>query len=143
MNVLMVGTGKGSWQMRGEQLGAALGARVTSAPSREDLHWSDVVVLIKRAALQWCRHVHAAGKPLVWDALDFWSQPAQNGLHDGAAITLLHQQIAAIRPTLVIGATDAMARACDGVYLPHQGWPGLAPTPARPFVEVEIGRAHV
>ena len=32
MKILICGAGKGSWTMRGQQLGAAIGARVTSAP---------------------------------------------------------------------------------------------------------------
>jgi hypothetical protein len=93
------------------------------------------VVLVKRAGLQWCRHVRAAGKPIVWDALDFWSQPAQNAMSEAQAVQLLHQQIAQIQPALVIGATVAMATACDGFYLPHQAWPTLAPTPARARIQ--------
>lgn len=134
MNVLIVGGGKGSWEMRGLQLGAALGARVSTAPTAEDIRWADLVVLVKRAATQWSHQVRAANKPIVWDALDFWSQPAHNGLSEAEAVALLNRQIAQIQPALVIGATESMARACGGVYLPHHPWSGLAPTPARPQV---------
>ncbi len=124
----MVGSGKGSFEMRGRQLGAALGARVCTAPSESDLRWADVVVLIKRAGLAWCDYVHTFDKPIVWDALDFWEQPSQNGLSEMDARALLQRTIAKIRPTLTIGATQAMADACGGVYLPHHSWEGLTPT---------------
>lgn len=131
MNLLVVGFGKGSWTMRGEQLGAALGARVTSSPVPADFAWADVVVLVKRAAFRFADGVRRAGKPIVWDALDFWSQPAQNRYAEAQARALLRSQLAIIRPTLTIGATVEMAVAAGGVCLPHHGWIGLRPTPPR------------
>jgi hypothetical protein len=116
--------------MRAVQLGAALGARVRSSLAPADLAWADVVVLVKRAIVQ-ADQVHAAKKPLVWDALDFWQQPAQNGLTEMQARALLADWIRRYRPTLTIGATQAMADACGGVYLPHHGHAGLVPTEAR------------
>ncbi len=136
MNVLMLGNGKGSWIMRGQQLGAALGARVTSSPTAADFGWSDVVVLVKRAGAVFATQAHQADRPVVWDALDFWSQPRDHRLSASQAKALLHAQIRVIKPALVIGATEAMAQACDGVYLPHHSWEGLVPTPARELVSV-------
>ncbi len=136
MNVLIVGNGKGSWTMRGLQLGAALGARVTSVPTAADFGWSDVVVLVKRAGAVFATQAHHADRPVVWDALDFWSQPRDHRLTASQATALLHAQIRVIKPALTIGATEAMAQACDGVYLPHHSWAGLSPTPAREVVSV-------
>lgn len=136
MNILMVGNGKaGSWQIRGVQLGAAIGARVTTSPVDADWRWADLVVLIKRWGSQFASTAHHYGLPIVWDALDFWGQPAQNGLTEPAARALLAQQIALIRPALVIGATEAMAKAAGGVYLPHHSWERLTPTPPREHVQ--------
>ncbi len=135
MNVLLVGAGKGSWTMRGVQLGAALGARVTSSPTVGDFGWSDVVVLVKRAGAVYATQAQKAGRPIVWDALDFWSQPGDHRLTASQATALLHAQIRVIKPALTIGATEAMAQACDGVYLAHHSWAGLHPTPARERVE--------
>jgi hypothetical protein len=135
VNVLIVGSGKGSWDMRGLQLGAAIGARVTSATNDHDLHWADLVVLVKRAMLNFGRHVAKFSKPVVWDALDFWSQPAQNQADEATALALFQQHVASVRPVAVICATDAMARDCGGVYLPHHSWKGLTPTPARESVQ--------
>lgn len=135
MNVLIVGSGKGSWAMRGEQLGRAIGARLAVTPLPADLAWADVVVLVKRAIVQ-ADTVHAAGKPLVWDALDFWSQPAQNGLSEVDARALLADWQRRYRPTLTIGATQAMADAAGGAYLPHHGHQALRITDARPCAVV-------
>ncbi len=137
MNVLIVGGSKaGSWQMRGLELGAAIGARVTSAPTPKDFGWSEVVVLVKRAGAVYAKLAHQADRPVVWDALDFWSQPGDHRLTESQAKALLHAQIRVIKPALVIGATEAMARACDGVFLTHHSWQGLHPTPAREVVSV-------
>jgi len=138
MKILFVGNGNGSWKIRGEQLGAALGARVTSVPRAADFVWADVVVLVKHAGAAFAEAVHRARKPLVWDALDFWRQPEENGLDESQARALLQKQIATIRPSLTIGATEAMAAACGGVYLPHHSWQGLSPTPARDVVTTVV-----
>lgn len=136
MKILILGNSKGSGEVRGVQLGAALGARVMTAPSHDDLHWADVVVLLKRAAKDWASTVHQARKPLVWDALDFWAQPDENHFSEAQARVLLQRWITLIRPALVIGATEAMATAAQGVFLPHHAWPGLTPSPAREHVKV-------
>lgn len=130
MNILIVGSGKGSWSMRGLQLGAALGARVTSAPSDADWRWADRVVLVKRAGVSFAPIARQFSVPIVWDAIDCWNQPADNQCTDRQALALLENQIRAIRPALTIGATRAMAEAVGGVYLPHHSWDGLRPLPA-------------
>jgi len=135
MNILMVGSGKGSFAMRAVQLGAALGARVTSAPSAEDWAWASVVVLVKRAGTEWAERARKAGVPIVWDALDFWRQPADNGASEGTARAMLDNALKVIRPALMIGATEAMAASAGGVCLPHHGYLGLHPTPIRREVQ--------
>ncbi len=135
MNLLIVGRGPGSWTMRGLQLGAALGARVTSEPTDRDWHWAERVILVKRAGAIWAPRAHALGLPIIWDALDWWRQPFDNFLAEASARRLLAQALDVIRPALTIGATAAMAAAAGGVYLPHHGWAGLVPTPARPQIQ--------
>src|SRR5262245_26042910 len=133
-HVLIIGFGPGSWTMRGEQLGAALGARVAAVPLARDLAWADVVVLVKRAGPLFAATVHRAGRPLVWDALDFWAQPGANASSETTARALLRAQLTAVRPTLTIGATRAMtdairAAGCAAAYLPHHCRIGLTPAP--------------
>lgn len=130
----MVGSGKGSWQIRGEQVGTAIGARTVGAPSDDDLRWADVVVLVKRAGAAWAALAQRFKKPIVWDALDFWAQPSDNHATPEVAQALVRAWIAAIRPALVLGATEAMAQACGGEYVPHHSRPGLTATPARETV---------
>lgn len=134
MNIVIIGSGNGSMAMRGHQLGRAVGARVVGGPTPDDLAWADVVVLIKRAGGEHARVVQGANKPIVWDALDFWIQPQENVLDAATAKKYFSDQIKAIRPSLVIGATEAMAQACGGVYLPHHPWLDLTATAASPVV---------
>jgi len=138
MNVLMIGPGKQSFDIRGKQLGAALGARVLLKPTPADLAWADVVVLIKWSGWDFAEVVRRAGKPLVWDALDFWRQPDENTFSESEARLLLGQYLRSIKPTLTIGATQAMADACDGVYLPHHARPGMTVTPVREKVQIVV-----
>lgn len=135
MNLLFVGSGQGSWIMRGHQLGAALGARVTSDPRRDDWTWADLVILVKRHGAKFAADAKAAGVAIVWDALDCWRQPADNSRTQTAAALDLAAQIAAITPWHVIGATQAQADAASGSYLPHHSWSGLEPT--RPRREIQ------
>jgi hypothetical protein len=133
-----------SMTIRGEQLGAALGARVTTDPTPADWDWLSVhhragtpaaIILIKHAS-RYALQAQRWNLPIVWDALDFWSQPRDNQLAEPQARALLAGTLEAVRPQLFIGATPAMAEAGGGVFVPHHAWPGLVPTPARAEVAV-------
>jgi hypothetical protein len=136
MNLLIVGKGQGSWTMRGLQIGAALGARVTSAPTVADWHWAESIVLVKRAGWTYAPIARSCGVPVTWDALDFWRQPAENAVELSVALQLLRQALDTIQPTHCIGATAVMAEDARGVYVPHHGRVGLVPTPAREVCRV-------
>lgn len=145
MNILILGNGKGSWSMRGVQVGVALGARVRQRLGNppiaaDDLGWADVAVLVKRGAVGCAAQLHDAGVPILWDALDFWVQPADNALWETDALERLRRLRDEIRPTMSVGATLAMARALESIgesaiYIPHHSWAGLEPTPVRESVE--------
>lgn len=134
--VLFIGAGKDSWDIRGRQMAAALAARATTAPSTDDVQWAEVIVLVKRAIDQWGALVAASGRPVVWDVLDYWAQPADNT----RAIADLTSQVTDLahrcRVTRLIGATESMAQAIGGVYLPHHARPSITPTPPRAAVRV-------
>ena len=66
MNILALGRGKaGSWQMRGEQLAGAIGARVTSDPTLADWKWADVVFIVKRSEPLYGPPARKHGLPIV------------------------------------------------------------------------------
>lgn len=129
MNVLIVGSeGRGSWAMRGVQLGSAIGARVTTDPKPSQWQWADVVVLVKRAAIRWADQARSVRVPVVWDALDFWRQPEDNGLSEAEMVESARQIAECAGVKLIIGATDRMARDLGGVCVPHHCRIGLQPS---------------
>jgi hypothetical protein len=137
MNILVVGQGPkpvGSWIMRGIQLGAALGARVVQTPTPEDWRWASLAILVKNHALPLVAQAQAAGVPIIWDALDFWRQPAENRWTEAQARQGLAAALRVMRPVLTIGATRAQAEAAAGRYLVHHSRGGLVPTEARATV---------
>lgn len=133
MNVLVTGNGKsGSWKIRGEQLGAAIGATVL--PRAAAVVGYDLVVAVKRPPL-------VTGVPIVYDILDAWPQPAGNAWGKPECMTWLRKSVAAIRPVGIVAATRAMAADCAefGVpvlALPHHARPGLGRNPIREQVQV-------
>jgi hypothetical protein len=136
-NILFVGAdSKGSWLVRGEQIASALGARATLRPVRADWRWADVIVLVKRAIDRWGDEARRTHCPLVWDALDFWTQPDENHLTASECIAQVRKRKAQYGLAAVIGATRAMAKDVGGVYIPHHHRPGLKPTPPRDRVQV-------
>src|SRR5688572_3875585 len=137
MNVLIVGADShGSFEMRGQQLGRAIGARVTTRPNPGDFAWADAIVLVKHAATEWGKQAKRSKKPLVWDVLDIWKQPDGNQTAIDAHRASIMQTRDAIGITTLIAATEAMAQAIGGVYLPHQSRLRLTPAPARKTASV-------
>lgn len=131
MNILFVGVGAGSWEVRGRQIAHALGARATSRPSSGDWRWADCVVLVKRAIDAFGAEARQRHLPLIWDVLDYWQQPEQNDKPIGwhvQQVKLLKQRYGI---SALIGATKQMAEDIEGIYIPHHSRPGLAQMPIR------------
>jgi hypothetical protein len=137
MKILVVGGDtKGAWQMRGVQLGRAIGARVTAEPGVSDWAWADVVVLVKRAAMMWQAQAQQCRVPVIWDALDFWAQPEDNAKPREALISDAIRISRSVGASKIICATQAMAADLGGVYLPHHGRAGMTPIPPRTMARV-------
>jgi hypothetical protein len=128
VKVLVTGRGtSGSWQIRGEQLGKAIGATVMS--QAVDVRGFDVVVLVKRALPTLADNAARAGVPLVWDVVDSWPQPVGNTWDRAQCMAWLRQQVREIRPSALVAATHAMAKDCEEFGLPvlrlsHHAWEG-------------------
>lgn len=140
MRILITGSGKsGSWQVRGVQLGHAIGATVCRDASAAMIRAHDVVVLVKRAPPRLLERLHASGARVVWDVVDAWPQPDGNHWSRIQALEWLHGQVAAIRPLAVVAATRRMAEDLQSVAttvlaLPHHARQGLRPRPVRDTV---------
>lgn len=75
MSILVTGKGgSGSWQIRGQQLGAGIGATVKAQASRKDIEASSLVIVVKRATPTLERELKASGKPVLLDVVDGWPQ---------------------------------------------------------------------
>lgn len=149
MNLLFTGRGtSGSWVIRGEQLGGAMGATVL--PNALDVAAFDLAVVVKRAPQDLLQRLHRAGVPIVWDIVDAWPQPHGNAWGRAEGINWLAGMISTIRPRALVAATQAMAADCKVfglpvLALPHHARPGLQRTPIRPLgvVGYEGSPAHL
>jgi hypothetical protein len=125
----------GSWKIRGEQIGHALGATVCPKATRFD---ADLVVVVKRvpdalaAALR--------GKRWVWDIVDAYPQPLAAQWSKEEAVRWLRAQIARLNPTGIIWPNQRM---CDDVgfdgpqaVIYHHHRPGIRINPVRKNVQV-------
>lgn len=128
MRVLVTGKGTGgSWQVRGEQLGAAIGTAVV--PKATDVAGYDLAILVKRPEPALVQRLHAARVPIVWDVVDAYPQPHGNRWERHECLGWLSEAVRIIRPAAIVAATRAMAADCAGfglpvLALPHHAWPG-------------------
>jgi hypothetical protein len=141
LNILVTGNGKsGSYKIRGEQLGKAIGADVI--PNALDVGAYDVVVLVKKPRLDVADRCRRASVPLVYDVVDAWPQPEGNYWPRETCLSWLQSTLKALKPQGVIAATHAMALDCETalreighkasvLYLPHHARPGLERNPIR------------
>lgn len=108
MRLLITGRGtSGSWRIRGEQLGKALGALIQ--PQATVLNGADVVIHVKRGPFTLRSLCASKNVPFVWDVVDAWPQPSGNYWSREQALSWLQQELVFIRPTAVIAATQQMA----------------------------------
>ncbi len=135
--VLFVGGDKGSWQIRGCQMAAALcNARAVVDPERHDWEWADTVILVKRGIEKYGDLAKASGKTVIWDVLDCWRQPEGNQVSVADYATTVREVAKHCGVSTLIGATQAMADVIGGVYIPHHARPKLRARPVREKVEV-------
>lgn len=144
LKVLVTGQGAtGSWAIRGEQLGQAIGATVQ--PQARSARGFDIVVVVKRLhSLAILRSARWHGIPVIWDIVDAWPQ----GRHVGkvrtceAAMSWLRQSLRMIKPDGVIAPTRQMEKDLQFVQesgiqvttLAHHAWQGKPINPIRHVV---------
>lgn len=150
MKALVTGRGtSGSWQIRGLQLGAALGATVEANASK--VAGYDVAIVVKRAPDDLLHRLRTVGVPIIWDVVDCWPQPAGNAWPVGDCRAFLAQRVAALKPVAIVAATRAMAADCKDFALPtlalaHHARPQQRVNPVRERVQkvgYEGGEAYL
>lgn len=128
MKILITGKGgkSGSWQIRAEQLGAAMGATVKPMASTADIASNDIVVVVKRTPAALIDAIRRSGKPWVYDVVDGWPQPKTGGMDKPQAIGWLRSTLAGLSPAGVIFGTERMrsdaAFTGRSIVLPHHSW---------------------
>lgn len=140
MNVLFTGRGtSGSWKVRGEQLGGAVG-RAKPRATIKDMRAADAVVLVKRPAAGMLADLRASGTPWVWDLVDFYPQPECTAWSRRAACEWVRRQIRKARPNAIIWPNARMAEDCGGnqrdLVLYHHHRPGIDLNPVRERIQV-------
>ncbi len=137
MKILVTGRGgkSGSWEIRGRQLGAAIGASVVDRASLREMQAADIIVVVKRATEDIVERVRASGRPWVYDMVDGWPQPAGNEWNKDRATDWLRNLFAHLRPTAAVFATSQMqgdsAFRGPSLVLPHHAWPKYAAQPVK------------
>lgn len=142
MNILVTGSGSsGSWAIRGEQLGRAIGAKVVPMATPADVSWADVVILVKRPIQQVVDAARKLRKPIVYDVVDAYPQPHGNTWERDDCMRWLSVALKAVSPAFVIGATEAMSSDIASLgwrthHLYHHGRPGIQINPIRERLRV-------
>lgn len=137
MKILVTGKGgrSGSWKVRGEQLGSAMGAAVIPLAADAAVEASDVAVVVKRATDDLVRRLRVAGKPWVYDIVDAYPQPECARWTRAETIEWARRHIGELNPTAVIWPTQRMRDDLDdgrpGIVLHHHARPGQALNPVR------------
>jgi hypothetical protein len=140
MRILITGRGtSGSWQIRGAQLGAAIGATVKQGVTVADCRSADVVVVVKRATPETLAALRTAGTPWAFDALDFYPQPQCGTWSRATSIAWVRDKLEHYRPTAVVWPNQKMREDCDtglpGIVLRHHHRPGIRVNPIRDRVQ--------
>lgn len=133
MRVLITGKGtSGSWKIRGEQLGPAMGAQVVPMASIEDCRAADVILVVKRAPDALLQNIRASGRPWIYDVVDAYPQPACGTWGEMESKAWLKEHLARLKPDAVIYPSERMSKdAGGGKVLYHHHRPGIQRNPIR------------
>lgn len=136
MNLLVTGKGtSGSWAVRGEQLGNALGATVKPNATARDMKRIDLAIVVKRTPETVIQSIRSAGIPWVYDIMDAYKQPQSSQWTRDQAIGWAKGLIEGLKPSAVIWPNQRMREDCDtglpGMVLRHHHRPGIASNPIR------------
>lgn len=127
MKLLVTGRGtSGSWQIRGKQLGEAIGAHI--APRASNFRGYSPIIVVKRLNDELLGALRQQKRKWIWDMVDCWPQSQFiPGMARGDAIHWLQQEIQDKRPDAIVFSTHRMLIdshwAGPALVLPHHAWP--------------------
>lgn len=138
MKVIITGRGKsGSWKIRGDQLGQAIGA--TIAPRYNNFDGYDRVIAVKRLNDEFLQAVRKSGRPWIWDIVDAYPQPESRSWSEYQAISWLQKAVERAKPRAMVFPTTQMK--VDSKFqgpclvLPHHAWLKYSRQAIRPEVQ--------
>jgi hypothetical protein len=140
MKILLTGKGgnSGSFAIRGNQLGVAIGATIKPMASLESCTAADLIIVVKRTPDQLIETIRKSGKPWVIDVIDGWPQPSE--MDHLQALQWLQNKIDSLKPSAVVFGTQRMQfdSGFEGpaLVLPHHSWPKYQPNEIREKVSV-------
>lgn len=132
MKLLFTGKGgrSGSWAMRAQQMGEALGADVKPMAAPDD---HDFTVVVKRTPPEVVQNLK--GRRWAWDIVDAYPQPESYSWDKADAVSWIKKKIETLNPTAVIWPNLRMREDCDiglpGLVLPHHHRIGIEINPIR------------
>lgn len=140
MKLLFTGKGgSGSWQVRAEQLGSALGAKVKPFANGSDFFDCDLAVVVKRTPEEIVEPLRKSGKPWVFDIVDCYPQPLASDWTRDQAIGWVRKKLEYLKPNGVVWPTQRMRSDCDiglpGIVLPHHHRPNIKVNPIREKIQ--------
>ena len=121
MRILVTGRGaSGSWQVRGVQLGNAIGATVKASATVEEMQANDIVVVVKRVTPELAENLRRSRRKIVWDMVDWYRQP--NKFSRDELVRQAKDYAAAMGASTLVAATKRMADDLETPHwLPHHG----------------------
>lgn len=121
----------GSFRIRGEQLGQAMGFDSEVRSNRTDYTIYGLVVMVKRITDEQHRQLQKYARKWVWDIVDAWPQPLGNYWGVEESMNWLRQELKRLQPDAVVFPTIKMQQDAqwDGpsIALPHHAWPKYSP----------------
>ena len=138
MKILVTGRGgaAGSWAIRAEQLGAAMGAVVKPRATLADMRAADVVLVVKRVPDELLADLRRCGRPWAYDIVDAYPQPACSAWSPAESVQWLRRHLQRLQPDLVVWPNQRMRAdgGGAGVVVYHHHRPGIEQNPLRPLV---------
>lgn len=131
MKILFTGKGgtSGSWIVRGEQLGAAIGAKIVPNATQEAIREADCTVVVKRTPEPVIRALRSCKAKWVFDVIDGFPQPQSSAWSKGEAVKWMRYKLNDLKPSGIIWPNHKMQQDCDldipGLVLPHHHRPNI------------------
>lgn len=140
MRAIVTGRGtSGSWQVRGLQLGKAIGAKVQ--PNARDFD-CDLIIGIKRLDAETLHAIRRSGVPWVWDCVDSYPQPVCSSWTRAQSMAWLKQKVEELKPDGIVWPNKRMQHDAEyegeQIVLYHHGRPDSKPGIIREHIR-EVG----